>query len=347
MPKTKLTRGDAPSWRRVRRELLVPAFKKLRARGIFARHTHLSCCGSCATGELEELADEYVGYHIQSVPDALDDPFESIYLLHQLDVDTKPFVRKTFVDAGLVVDWDGSDDDTILVALAHPAGHWWSVVRRAWRLRALCEFWRECTAHLHAPGGAYYAALEAEHESGPSPLPPPGVTPAFEAVCFDRCVLFERPDDDPTRYVAMLDTDSHEEQQLKWCLAGQPIEELFLGPPEVFEEGEGCEDGGEFRELKGAELDAAAFVGDSLALRSYERVDDWKSGNDWIRIEMEAPLHSGQRYFTIAELHRALEPLILWLTQCEAYAEKWSGDHCFFEGLQLHDDGTYTMRWGS
>ena len=140
-----------------------------------------------------------------------------------------------------------------------------------------------------------------------------------------------------------------EQQQLKWCLAGQPIEEHWLSPPSIFEAcgGEDGEDAGDLRELKGAELDAAAFVGDALALRCYARLGDLEKGNDWTRVEMQAPLHSGQRYFTIAELHRALEPKIQWITRCEAFAQKWSPYHCFFEGLQLHDDGTYAVRWGS
>jgi len=343
----------------VRKEMLVPAFRKLRERGILARHTKLACCGTCCGHELGKLSDQYVGYHVQSIPDQLDDEWSSMYLQHQLDEETKPFVRNVLLGAGLVVDWDGSDNRTIHISLPHRAGHWWAIVRRAWRTRWIYDFWLKCTAHLHLPGGPRHVPLEEVMAGNPA-LPPPGVTPAFEVVGFMRHARYSAPwfnewtlpaepphpwnGDDEMR--EFWDGMTHDEKEQEcWRMMGNDVASIELSDPEEFDE-----EKDEPRPLKGAELDAIAFVGDTLKLRSYHTMGEMKDGKDFTTVhELEAPRHSGgQRYFTIAELHRALEKPLLWLARCEQFAKSHSPDHCFFEGLHHHEeDDSYTIHWGS
>lgn len=354
-----LTRADAPSWARVRKELLVPAFKHLRKHDILARHQHLDVFQSSAAHTLSLESDEYVGYTTQSVPNRPCEPWEGMYLFHCLEDSSKAFVRSTFVDAGLVVDWDGTDEHTIYISLPHPRGHWWAVLRRAWRTQTIFDFWLKCTDHLHMPGGARHVPLE-EVMAGEPALPPPGVTAAFEAVSFTRHARYSAPwhnhwwlpadpphpwnADDEWRECWLNLTEDEKEQEC-WRTMGNDVASIELSDPEVYDEEKDT-----LRPLKGGELDAIAFVGDALKLRSYETMGEMRNGKDFTKVtELEAPRHSGgRRYFTIAELHRALEKPILWHTRCAQFAKQYSPDHCFFEGLHYHKaHDAYTIHWGS
>lgn len=353
----------------MRKEMLVPAFRKLRERGILARHTRLACCGTCCGLELGNLSDQYVGYHVQSVPDKLDDEWSSMYLQHGIDDCFKPFVRETLQKAGFVVDWDGSNRRTIHISLPHPEGHYWGVVRRAWRARFIFNYWLElATGQQYAPGGCRASSLaDAMGDGGGNdddpPLPPPGVTPAFDEVGFLRTVRFGRPMWSPDWSLAVLDgpppwwgrddemTESwnslsdDEKEQLCWWHMGCDVASIELSDPEVFDETKD-----ELHVLKGAELDAVAFVGDVLRMRCYSHLGDKAGGKDYThRREIKAPRHrNGQRYFTVAELHRALGEPLLWLARCEQFAKSYSPDHCFFEGLCHHEeDDSYSVHWGS
>lgn len=349
--KPRLTRADAPvSWRRVRNELLVPAFKKLRAAGVLARHTRLEWCQSSAAHAFGQLSDQWLGYHLQSIPERLDDEWEDMYLMHCLEPETKPLVRRTLLEAGLVVDWDGSDDKTIRIALPQPPKHWWGVLRRACQTRAIYEFWREAyVGPLYAPGGRYHVPLD-QVMAGDAPLPPAGVTEAFKDVWLMRHGYevefappynpdWTLPDESPDGRPWDSGCSTYWREQICWRAMGCDVESIELSA-------EACEHD-ELRPLKGAELDAIAFVGDVLKLRSYELMGDMRDGKKPSRVwELKAPVHRGQRYFTVAELQRALEPVVLWQSRCEQFAGELHEDACFFEGLRQHDDGCYTFDWG-
>ena len=358
--RARFTRADAPSWARVRKELLVPAFKHLRKHDVLARHQYLEVFQSSAAHALSLLSEEYVGYTTQDAPNRPCDPWEGMFLFHSLRDSSKAFVRSTFVDAGLVVDWDGTDDHKIHISLPHPRGHWWAVLRRAMQTRWIFEYWLRCTDHLHMPGGARHVPLE-EVMAGEPALPPLGITPAFQAVSFTRHARFDWPwhgdrsvPDEPPH--SWNSADNHhrkfwdemtkdEKEQECWRMLNSDVASVKLSDPEVYDEEKDT-----LRPLKGGELDAIAFVGDALKLCSYKTMGEMRNGSDFTTIAiLEAPRHSGgRRYFTIAELHRALEVPILWHTRCAQFAKKYSPDHCFFEGLHYdkeHD--AYKIYWGS
>ena len=154
-----LTKADRPSFRAIKKRMLQPAFRALRGLDVYASTSGLDCCGTCTAARLNGLADEWVGYHAQSIPDHPDDAFEGMFLMHSLADDVKPLVRKALVNEGFVVTWDGSDDRTIYVELPEPTGTYWARVRRKMSLRALVAYWHELTSHLHAMHGREGQAL--------------------------------------------------------------------------------------------------------------------------------------------------------------------------------------------
>ena len=346
-----LTKADKPSFRIIKTRMLQPAFRALRGFDVYASTNGLDCCGTCTAARLNSMADEWVAYHAQSIPDDPDDAFDGMFLQHSLTDEAKPLVRKALVNEGFVVTWDGSDERTIFVELPEPTGALWRRVREKMRLRALVNYWHQLTSHLHAMHGREGQALldgyadvwDADAGIGPAePHGEPGPTAAWEAVSFTRDTTFQPVEDDAPDTHGVFDDESgsgHEglddddRAQLYRYYAHAEVEKLTLSDPEVAVEPTEP-DAPPFRVLKGAELDQPAFFG-PLRMASYStRGQAREQLKDVVKVYQPR----NKRFFTIAELHRTLEEHFLWIATAEQWAGPYNIDHCFFEGLHPHVD---------
>ena len=359
-----LVRGTGVSWRDVRKLAITPAFKALRRIGVYASSKNLDCCGSCTAARLNRIADEWVGYHDQSVPDTPSEPFEGMYMQHSLEEASKPAVRRAFVEQGLVVDWDGSDTKTILLSLPEPSGTHWARVRFKLKVRALLCYWLELTAHLHAldarEGRALLATYGGVFDSAAAGAPedgPPGPTDAWKEVAFERSATFKSLDDEGScrrrtspeheRIVVDGRTSPYEgmepeaREQLERYLNGAEVATLTLTEPTVYVDDEP-------RALKGAALDAVAFRG-ALKLASYSVLgDEPRGGPAKDKVATSEPRNG--KWFNIAELHEALETHLHWIARVDQYNGRHSVDHAFFEGFvetEINGEAAWDCVWGS
>jgi len=93
---------------------LNEGFKKVRNRGYFAKQRH-SCCTSCGIYELPDEVKQdgkFVFYHNQDTKCV---KRNWVYLTWSGNGEE---IRKCFLEAGLAVQWDGTEDQKIKVALA-------------------------------------------------------------------------------------------------------------------------------------------------------------------------------------------------------------------------------------
>lgn len=331
------------TWREFKTEKLTPAFRELRDGGIFARTNKLACCGSCTQPILNKIVDDsdgmydgYVGYHIQSVPEDADGwlkPFDAIYLNHGLpdDEGVVQFVRKVFVKRGLAVEWTGEADKTVHVRLPKTPGPLWDLIRTHVRMRGIFWYWHSLTHSLHAAGDAESDKRQRSNirwDPDAPDAPPAGVDPAFNDLSFTRDITFHKP------YGLSYNRELGEDmRQLSFYRHGGHVKSLSLSPPCRYEKDD-------FVELKGAELDAIAFRGHSIAFETYATL-----GGDFTGTKRyKAP--SGKT-FTVAELYAILEKHLFWIARVEQVQKKLNLDHRFFEGLFETMDGFFAVKWGS
>ena len=210
------------SWRAFKSTKLVPAFKELRALGIYARNDHIQFCSSDAHCHLrlaangvpegtpnrhlkalefmkkQDRGDEnsYVGYHLQDIPmgkEEWDEPFDGIYLLHALKPEeTKP-VRDVFVKRGLAVEWSGETDVRILVRPPKAVGPLWAKLRAHVKTRCIFWRWHGLAAHLHADpeASAKRQRSNIRYDASAPDAPPAGMDPSFNSLHFNRGITFK------------------------------------------------------------------------------------------------------------------------------------------------------------
>ena len=342
------------NWYDFKKTVLVPAFRILRSQKIYARTTRLLCCGNCTVAELDDVADEFVGFHIQNVPDKRKARFEELFLIHRLKPSSVTFVRNTFLDLGMAVHWDGDDNLTIHLRRFKMPGTLWRKVRAHVRARGIFWFWygaalankykedsagrkrdidELCEADWNAPDGSSNAATG-----------PPGVTDEFDNLHMTLSVEFlplpkaeKKELVDSGAYRTVYPTDDCDksfcEHLERYYNGAEPI--ASLSNPERFDD-----EKDEFVELKGAELDAIAFRGSEIHMQVHDAYDTVPE--TWM--EFNAP---NKKYFTIAELHLALQQYIerrVWHQQ--VIERSFSLDHIFFQGLVPYSHG-YRISWGS
>ena len=61
-------------WSSFQKSAIVPAFRELRARNIFATVQKLACCQSCAHGDLSQQHASYVFFHVQDKESCIETP---------------------------------------------------------------------------------------------------------------------------------------------------------------------------------------------------------------------------------------------------------------------------------
>lgn len=100
------------------RQMLTRGFANARDRGYFARQSW-KCCQSCGCAAVPfENRDGYVFYHAQDAARIADDERAgrppSVYLAWSGDGEE---ISKCFLEAGLAVEWNGSEARRIRVAV--------------------------------------------------------------------------------------------------------------------------------------------------------------------------------------------------------------------------------------
>ena len=61
-------------WSNFQKSAIVPAFRELRARNIFATVQRLACCQSCAHGDLSQQHTSYLFFHVQDEDCCIETP---------------------------------------------------------------------------------------------------------------------------------------------------------------------------------------------------------------------------------------------------------------------------------
>jgi hypothetical protein len=215
------------TWRDFKTSKLVPAFKELRALGIYARNDQIQFCSSDAHLHLrlaangvpegtpnrhlkatefmkkEDRSDErsYVGYHMQSVPmckEEWQESFGGMYLLHSLKPEETQPVRQVFLKRGLAVEWEGDEAKCILVRPPKAPGPLWDKLRTHVRMRSIFFYWHGLTHHLHAAGDETSDMRQRSnirYDSSMPDSPPAGLDPTFNSLHFNRSITFSPPRD--------------------------------------------------------------------------------------------------------------------------------------------------------
>ena len=106
-------------WSNFQKSVIVPAFRELRARNIFATVQKLACCQSCAHGDLSQQHTSYIFFHVQDKDFCIETPtlqplklylgfhFESVDVQERALAILKKHCR---------VDWDGDNGNRICVS---------------------------------------------------------------------------------------------------------------------------------------------------------------------------------------------------------------------------------------
>ena len=61
-------------WSNFQKSAIVPAFRELRARNIFATVQKLACCQSCGHGDLSQQHTSYIFFHVQDKDCCIETP---------------------------------------------------------------------------------------------------------------------------------------------------------------------------------------------------------------------------------------------------------------------------------
>ena len=129
------------------------------------------------------------------------------------------------------------------------------------------------------------------------------------------------PDDDTYAYI-------FNNAQLDCFLNSCPLDDIEIDGPHVYNE-----DGDDPREVTAAEWASVALHKPEIQMLG------WGGHSTY-----SAP--DGEK-FTVRELFDVLVDYIRRQKRVEWAEGTLNPDHCFFEGLHLHDEGYYTIWWGS
>ena len=140
-----------PGWKEFRSTAIVPAFRELRRRGIFATVQNLACCQSCAHAELVDHPS-YVFFHQQDQDRCRESESDSLTLYLGFEFESAEVEARalTILKKYVMVHWNGDHRTRIVVTPKVPH---WTMVRKWVTARNVCLYWKEQTSHLYAIGG--------------------------------------------------------------------------------------------------------------------------------------------------------------------------------------------------
>ena len=115
-------------WSNFQKSTIVPAFRELRARNIFATVQRLACCQSCAHGDLSQQHTSYLFFHVQDKDCCIETPTSQplkLYLgfdFESVDVQARALA---ILKKHCRVDWNGDHGTRICVSPKVPPSVQW------------------------------------------------------------------------------------------------------------------------------------------------------------------------------------------------------------------------------
>jgi len=144
-------------WSNFQKSAIVPAFRELRARNIFATVQKLACCQSCAHGDLSQQHTSYLFFHVQDKDSCIEAPTSQplkLYLgfdFESVDVQARALA---ILKKHCRVDWNGDHGKRICVSpKVPPSVQWVGGGALLVRKRSIVVHWQALTAPLYAAGG--------------------------------------------------------------------------------------------------------------------------------------------------------------------------------------------------
>ena len=143
-------------WSNFQKSAIVPAFRELRARNIFATVQRLACCQSCAHGDLSQQHTSYLFFHVQDKDCCIETPTSQplkLYLgfdFESVDVQARALA---ILKKHCRVDWNGDHGTRICVSPKVPPSVQWAAVRSWVRKRSIVVHWQALAAPLYAAAG--------------------------------------------------------------------------------------------------------------------------------------------------------------------------------------------------
>ena len=143
-------------WLSFQKTTIVPAFRELRARNIYATVQKLACCQSCAHGDLSQQHTSYLFFHVQDKDRCIETPTSQPlklylgFLFESVDVQERALI---ILKKHCRVDWNGDRGKRICVSPKVPPSVQWAAVRSWVHKRSIAVYWQALTAHLYAAGG--------------------------------------------------------------------------------------------------------------------------------------------------------------------------------------------------
>ena len=335
---------DAPSWSLVLNNMIKPAFRDMRKMGIHASTSNLACCGSCCARENDDKAQEWVAYHVQSYTCEMTEPFDYIFMRHRIEsgMETKQMVVDCFKHQGFIVDWDFSDDKTILLKLPESAMRHWNRLRLAWKTHYIFHWWlEEAQKKKHCQDGEIGMKMKVRYDNGedaddPDPsIGPPGPTEVFDKVFIRReyqfhtlhlgaeialkdAAMWNEPTVGcvPGLDEAEIESDGYLYRQACSYLNGGRLRRLTMTP--------------EWKDtgipLSPAELDLVAYRGQELPYAVYETIEQITKGLPHTNRYVQSFKKRG--WFTIAEVIRGIEPFAITNATLLLQAKKLNLNDC-------------------
>ena len=143
-------------WRQFQKTALVPAFRELRARDIYASTQKLACCQTCAHGDLSQSHSSYLFFYSQDKDCCIETPATQpleLYLGFDFESAAVEARALAILKKHCRVDWNGDHDKSICVSPKVPPSVHWAAIRSCVRMRSIAVYWQAQTAHLYAAGG--------------------------------------------------------------------------------------------------------------------------------------------------------------------------------------------------
>lgn len=140
-------------WATFQKSALVPAFRKLRARHIFATVQRLACCQNSAHAELSWQYDSFLFFHLQDKDYCIETPLSrplKLYLGFDFRSVEDEALALAILKTYFRVEWNGDHRKRILISLKVS---FWEAIRSYVRKRSIAVYWKSLTAHLYAAGG--------------------------------------------------------------------------------------------------------------------------------------------------------------------------------------------------
>lgn len=143
-------------WLDFQKTTIVPAFRKLRARKIFASVRNLECCQTCAHYSLSEHHTSYLFYHMQNKDGCIETPLSQrleLYLGYHFETKDIEECALAILKKHFRVKWNGDHGKRICISPKMSPSENWGVLRSFVQKRSIAVYWQAETAHLYASGG--------------------------------------------------------------------------------------------------------------------------------------------------------------------------------------------------